>query len=364
MKILLCVIMLICLVFLGAIIYVYKKYALFLPGLLGLYDFPKVQKSTYYKENGEYCEVDEDEKMSFFMQHPVFEGYRHMFFNLEDAGLRGLAPIKYKYFLKIQGREDQFKASLEAFNYLLYLANNNQVKLISNIYPVEERKNCDYYTHLTGILYKGEKDKPFALVVPGGGFVSNVTDCEGYPLAMKLHQLGYSVFVLSYPVGKQLGSSNQEEQAQAATKMLTYVIQYLNEHRQQLSINMDDFAIFGFSAGGLMTTAYSFANYKDSCHKHHLPRPKVIFPMYGLDWNIKVYPEDVGLAVFSIVGKDDEFGFAKIEDKIPQIKKVLGEENVEIRIVEGLGHGFGIGNDTKVKNWLTDAIKFWEIHRN
>ena len=51
---------------------------------------------------------------------------------------------------------------------------------------------------------------------------------------------------------------------------------------------MDDYAIFGFSAGGLMTTAYSFANYEDCCHKNHLPRPKVIFPMYGLDWNIKL----------------------------------------------------------------------------
>ena len=47
-----------------------------------------------------------------------------------------------------------------------------------------------------------------------------------------------------------------------------------------------------------MTTAYSFANYEDCCHKNHLPRPKVIFPMYGLDWNIKALPEDKGLAVF------------------------------------------------------------------
>ena len=52
-----------------------------------------------------------------------------------------------------------------------------------------------------------------------------------------------------------------------------------------------------------MTTAYSFANYEDCCHKNHLPRPKVIFPMYGLDWNIKALQEDKGLAIFSIVGR-------------------------------------------------------------
>ncbi len=110
---------------------------------------------------------------------------------------------------------------------------------------------------------------------------------------------------------------------------------------------MDDYAIFGFSAGGLMTTAYSFANYEDCCHKNHLPRPKVIFPMYGLDWDIKALPEDKGLAVFSIVGRDDEFGFANVEDKLPELEKVLGKENVSVRIVDGLGHGFGIGNETK-----------------
>ena len=48
--------------------------------------------------------------------------------------------------------------------------------------------------------------------------------------------------------------------------------------------------------------------------------------MYGLDWDIKALPEDKGLAVFSIVGRDDEFGFANVEDKLPELEKVLGKE--------------------------------------
>ena len=112
-----------------------------------------------------------------------------------------------------------------------------------------------------------------------------------------------------------------------------------------------------------MTTAYSFANYEDCCRKNHLPRPKAIFPMYGLDWNIKALPEDEGLAVFSIVGRNDEFGFANVEDKLPELEKVLGKENVSVKIIDGLGHGFGIGYETKVKNWLQEAVSFWEAHR-
>lgn len=77
---------------------------------------------------------------------------------------------------------------------------------------------------------------------------------------MELHKMGYSVFVLSYPIGKQLGETEPLKQGQAAAKELTQAIRYLTNHQKELAICMDDYAIFGFSAGGLMTTAYSFAS--------------------------------------------------------------------------------------------------------
>ena len=182
-------------------------------------------------------------------------------------------------------------------------------------------------------------------------------------MAMKLHKMGYSVFVVSYPVGRQLGETEQVKQGQAAARELTQVIRYLTEHQKQFSVNMDDYAIFGFSAGGLMTTAYSFANYEDCCHKNHLPRPKVIFPMYGLDWNVKALEQDKGLAVFSIAGREDEYGFGNVEKRLPQLKSVLGEDNVSVRIYDNLGHGFGIGSNTIVPHWFEEAVEFWEAHR-
>lgn len=112
-----------------------------------------------------------------------------------------------------------------------------------------------------------------------------------------------------------------------------------------------------------MTTAYSFANYEDCCHKVKLPRPKVIFPMYGLDWNVKALEQDKGLAVFSIAGREDEYGFGNVEKRLPQLKSVLGEDNVSVRIYDNLGHGFGIGSNTIVPHWLEEAVEFWEAHR-
>ena len=51
------------------------------------------------------------------MQHPIFGGFYHMFFNLEDNALKAIAPAKYKDFMQAQGRAEQTDTSLDAFNY-------------------------------------------------------------------------------------------------------------------------------------------------------------------------------------------------------------------------------------------------------
>ena len=77
----------------------------------------------------------------------------------------------------------------------------------------------------------------------------------------------------------------------------------LIDHQKEYGlIRLDGFSMFGFSAGGLMTTAYAFSDYNDCCHRYRLPRPAAIFPIYGLHWEIRVHDEDKGLAVFSRVG--------------------------------------------------------------
>ena len=236
----------------GAIWYVYQKKAVFLPALFGLCGFPKIKESCYYDGSGHFRPATKEDKVGFFMQHPIFGGFYHMFFNLEDNALKAIAPAKYKDFMQAQGRAEQTDTSLDAFNYLTGLVEKGQAKLVSGLYPQEAMKDHPYRSHLTGMFYYGQPGKP---------------------------------------------------------------------------------------------------------------RPKAIFPMYGLDWNIKALPEDQGLAVFSIAGRQDEFGFANVEAQLPALEKTLGRENVSVKIIDGLGHGFGIGSETKVKNWLQEAVVFWEAHR-
>lgn len=363
MKILAVILLVLILAAAGLTFYVYRSKAMFLPALLGLGRFPQVKKESYYNGDGTFRQATADDSMAFLMQHPVFGGYKHMFFNAEDNVLKSIAPASYSAFMKAQGREEQLESSLESFNYLTAQVQQGRAWLLSDLYPEEDVEKDPYKSHLAGMFYQGEEGKPLAIVVPGGGFISNVTDCEGYPVAMELHRRGYSVLVLSYPIGKQLGQTEQVKQAEQACRELVQAVRYLNDHQEQLNINMEDFAIFGFSAGGMMTTSYAFAHYADSCHKHELPRPTAIFPIYGLDWNVEPLPMDRGLAVFSVVGREDPYGFGMIEEKIPALTETLGEENVSIRVYDHLGHGFGLGTETVAKNWLQEAVDFWEAHR-
>ena len=48
----------------------------------------------------------------------------------------------------------------------------------------------------------GADQKPFILLVPGGGFVNVWSLTEGWPVAAQFNRLGYHVFVLTYQVGQ------------------------------------------------------------------------------------------------------------------------------------------------------------------
>ena len=91
MKIFFAVVVIVLLFVIGATLYVYKKSAMFLPALLGICGFPKIKESSYYDENGHFRPGTGEDKVGFFMQHPVFGGFKHMFFNVEDNVLKTYA---------------------------------------------------------------------------------------------------------------------------------------------------------------------------------------------------------------------------------------------------------------------------------
>ena len=72
MKILAMIILVLLILAVGFVGYVYKKNAMFLPALFGIGGFPNIKKEDYYQADGTFRKAEKDDKMAFFMQHPVF----------------------------------------------------------------------------------------------------------------------------------------------------------------------------------------------------------------------------------------------------------------------------------------------------
>lgn len=105
MKILAMIMLVLLILAVGFVGYVYKKNAMFLPALFGIGGFPNIKKKDYYQADGTFRKAEKDDKMAFFMQHPVFGGYKHMFFNVEDNVVKSDCPGKICRFSKSAGQK-------------------------------------------------------------------------------------------------------------------------------------------------------------------------------------------------------------------------------------------------------------------
>lgn len=144
-----------------------------------------------------------------------------------------------------------------------------------------------------------------------------------------------------------------------ASKDVLPAVRYLIGHQAEYGYTMDGFGMFGFS-GGLMTTAYAFSDYKDCCHKHNLPRPAAIFPIYGLHWELKVHEERTR-ACYIFQGRADDLVLRPWKI-IPDIRKALGRK-MSISSCMISWSWLWPGIDTAAEGWLRDAVAFWEEHR-
>lgn len=307
--------------------------------------------------------------MAFYIRHPVFRGNQSLFFNMDEKTLKLISRMTYQEFCVFYGnlfktdKSTRVGEVAEAFNYLLEQDEKGKIRILSGFYPAGETARNPDKERPRAIFYKGSPDKPTAVVIPGGGFDSNCNDYEGLPYAMELHRTGYNVFIYNHRVGAQLHAKEADEKGEEAVRDTVVFIKWLLAHEKKLGISMKDYAVFGSPAGGLIATALTFQNYGDCIRKRGFPRPCVIVPVYGVDWNIRALPEDAGAAVFTRVGKDDAFGFDRAADKFQEIKAVLGEENFDAKLLPNFPYGSGLGYRTDGEGWMKEAITFWEEHQ-
>ena len=230
----------------------------------------------------------------------------------------------------------------EIVNYMKEKASNGE-RIFYDIYTEEEKRN-DAAKRNTGLFFfRGDKGAKSAVVNAGGGFVYVAAIHDSFPHALELSKKGYNAFALIYRPG-----------AQTACEDVARAIAFLNEHANELQIDMTDYSLWGGSAGARMAAwlgSYGTAYFGEKQY----PSPSAVIMQYtGLSQVTGNEPP-----TYACVGTSDNIAsYRSMERYISQIKR--NGTNAEIEVFEGLSHGFGLGEKTQAEGWIDNAVEFWK----
>ncbi len=226
---------------------------------------------------------------------------------------------------------------------------------------------------LTPFLVDSEKPRPFALILPGGGYTIVMSSVEGIPYAKKINELGYNAFVLRYGIKKRARYPIPLEDVAKALK-------YIQANYQKFNVLKDEYAIWGSSAGGHL--AAMFATKKLGYEFYQLPKPSCLILCYpvvsamvathipsidmiiGLKWTNE---KKQMISVECNMDKDYPPTFiwnSLVDNVVPPINSIiLAKKCQELNIIHEYHqfphgqHGKGLQENSE---WFDFAIKFWQ----
>ena len=229
-------------------------------------------------------------------------------------------------------------------------------------------------------------EKPFILLVPGGGFVNVWNLTEGWPVAAQFNRLGYNVFVLTYQVAvdDHLLEREMGDFARA--------IELIRDSADTFNVDWKRYITCGFSAGGYLVCLWNVP--EKGFAFYGLPKPQAVFPVYPAvswklnlqDWEGEADDEDDGsdLALF---GCDIETAIhspfeipdhaecfppcavflTKTDELVnPEhsylLQQALQRHGIPCRLEAGPsgGHGFADGTGMCMAGWIERAVRWYE----
>ena len=226
----------------------------------------------------------------------------------------------------------------------------------------------------------GADERPFILLVPGGGFVNVWNLTEGWPVANQFNNLGYHVFVLTYQVdgNERLLEKNMEDFARA--------LRLVREKETHFHLHADRYITCGFSAGGYLICLWNTAK---GYPAFNLPKPQASFPVYpavSLRENIRYGEEEPEeeICLYGCTAREA----AETEYEIPEHAEffppcaiflagddqLVNPENSKLlaRALDALqipcrleigqagGHGFADGSGMCMAGWTERAVRWFE----
>ena len=223
-------------------------------------------------------------------------------------------------------------------------------------------------------------DRPFILVIPGGGFVNVWSLTEGWPIAEQFNRLGYHAFILTYCLDADKGLL-EKDMADIAR-----ALRFIRGNAKRFRLHNDRYITCGFSAGGYIACLWTT---RKGYPAFDLPRPTASFPVYpvtSLNPDVRYGPSDPESTV-RLYGCPLEEA-AKTEYNIPEhvelfppcaiflaagdelvnpensklLAEALNARNIPCRLEIGPtgGHGFADGAGMCMAGWTERAIRWYE----
>ena len=213
-----------------------------------------------------------------------------------------------------------------------------------------------------------------AVICAGGGYENVCSAAEGYPIAAALNKMGISAFVVHYRTGKDARAPGPMDDLAAA-------VRYIADNADALNVDMTDYALIGFSAGGHL--AASFGTQTLGYAKYGLPKPGCVilgYPVITMGKHAHQGSRDVLLGPDAAADDIEHYSVERqvnssysptflwqceADDCVPvensrMMADALKKAGVPCKyeIFPGSAHGWGRGDGTTAEGWLDRAVEF------
>lgn len=221
-----------------------------------------------------------------------------------------------------------------------------------------------------------QKKSPFVIICPGGSYMTIALEIEGIPIAKRLNELGYSVFVLQYRVLKNAKAPKPIDD-------LAEAIRFIFKNAERFQVKADDYSVMGFSAGGHV--AACFGTEKVGYAYYGLPKPRSIilaYPVitmkeYAHKWSKRLFLGFMGVRNCDLTHKwsveeqvtnnypptfvwQCEYDSAVPIENSRLLVQALLDHSVVVKYetFDSDVHGLGSAEGTIAEGWIERAVEF------
>ena len=251
---------------------------------------------------------------------------------------------------------------------------------VHSVYPKDDSRLAS--VKLTWLPAEKKQHDMFVILMAGGAYGAVCTMVESLPVAAKLNELGYDCFCLNYRTA--VPESFVKGLLPDPVDDLAAALRYITEKKDHFGVNLEDYAVSGFSAGGHLASCWGTAHL--GAKKYGMTQPKCILLGYPLismanvpESPVKQYlctgmfgagytQEDIERYDASrhvdaaypscyIVRCTDDTTVSMLDGDT--MKVALGDKCV-IEDAQTGGHGFGLGSATALNGWVERATEWME----